>query len=68
MCSAILHGMEKDYYCIAGNFGEVCNLANWQFCGKLPNLKPADIIFVPHRSMQKGLQSPNLNSLMHSDD
>ena len=26
-------------YHIAGNFGEVFNLANWQVCGKSPNLK-----------------------------
>ena len=31
-------------YRIAGNFGKVFNLANWQFCGKSPNLKPANII------------------------
>ena len=31
-------------YRIVGNFGEVFNLANWRFCGKLPNLKPANII------------------------
>ena len=27
------------YHNIAGNFGEVFNLANWQFYGKSPNLK-----------------------------
>ena len=26
-------------YRIAGNFGEVFNLANWRFYGKSPNLK-----------------------------
>ena len=26
---------------IVGNFGEVFNLANWQFYGELPNLKSA---------------------------
>ena len=31
-------------YCIARNFGEVFNLANWRFCGQSPNLKPANII------------------------
>ena len=30
--------------CIAGNFGEVFNLANRRFCGKSPNLKLANII------------------------
>ena len=29
------------YYRIVGNFGEVFNLANWQFYGKSPNLKSA---------------------------
>ena len=28
-------------YRIAGNFGEVFNLANWRFYGKSPNLKSA---------------------------
>ena len=28
-------------YRIAGNFGEVFNLANWQFSGKPPNLQSA---------------------------
>ena len=28
-------------YRIVGNFGEVFNLANWRFYGKLPNLKSA---------------------------
>ena len=27
-----------------GNFGEVFNWANWQFCGKSPNLKSTNII------------------------
>ena len=31
-------------YRIAGNFGEVFNLANWRFCGKSPNLNVANII------------------------
>ena len=30
-------------YCIAGNYGEVFNLANWQFYEKLPNLKSATV-------------------------
>ena len=38
------HGAHCITYHIAGNFGEVFNLANWQFCGKSPNLKPANII------------------------
>ena len=33
--------VKKWTYCIAGNFGEVFNLANWRFYGKSPNLKSA---------------------------
>ena len=42
----ILHTLSHEAlsYCIAGNFGKVFNLANWRFCGKSPNLKPANII------------------------
>ena len=33
--------MNYDIYRIAGNFGEVFNLVDWQFYGKSPNLKSA---------------------------
>ena len=34
----------KVHISIAGNFGEIFNLANWRFCRKSPNLKSANII------------------------
>ena len=36
-----VHTHVQKIYRIAGNFGEVFNLANWRVCGKLPNLKLA---------------------------
>ena len=43
----ITFSMNTDgYYQITGSFGKVFNLVNWQFCGKLPNLKSANIISI----------------------
>ena len=47
-------------YCIAGNFGEIFNLANWRFCGKSPNLKPTNNYFIHCRTTRKRSRSPNL--------
>ena len=38
------HNVLSALYRITGNFGEIFNLAIWWFCGKLPNLKSANII------------------------
>ena len=35
-------------YHIAANFGEVFNLANWQFCRKSPDLKPTNNIMISY--------------------
>ena len=56
------------YYRIAGNFGKVFNLANWRFCGKSPNLKPANIISHTITLCRSACDRQIKNSPMHSDD
>ena len=47
-------------YRIAGNFGEVFNLANWRVCGKSPNLKPAKYCDIALYVCDRYRSSPNL--------
>ena len=37
----VIMNINRIIYRIAGNFGEVFNLANWRFYGRSPNLKSA---------------------------
>ena len=55
-------------YHIEGNFGMVFNLANWQFCGKSPNLKPTNIISYTIALCGSARDRQIKNSSMHSDD
>ena len=55
-------------YRIAGNFGMVFNLVNWRFCGKSPNLKPANIISYTIALCRSAHDCQIKNSPMHSDD
>ena len=41
----VIGGTYDTTYRIAGNFGEVFNLANWRFYGRSPNLKSAIFYF-----------------------
>ena len=55
------------YICYTPYFGEVFNLVNWQFCRKLPNLKPTNIISYTIAPYGSARNRQIKNSPMHSD-